>query len=273
MRIKSKIITAWGGLGIAAGVRAWMGTLDYRALYYDPTVDPANPLCRGRAIYLFWHEYISFPLYLRGHNNLSMLLSTHRDAEWLSRAAYHLGFSTVRGSTSRGSSRALRELLEKSKKAHLTITPDGPRGPRRRMAPGPIYLSSKLQIPLVMMGFGYDRPWRMKSWDRFALPKPYSRARSIVSPRVQIPPELGRDEIESYRTRMEILLHRITEEAESWAGDRSCRRGEQPILKVPAGRGIALNASDTRGGLSLLAVNESDKPPTRSDKSSSHRAA
>ena len=264
MRFESKIITAWGGLGIAAGVRAWMGTLDYRALYYDPTVDPTNPLCQGRAIFLFWHEYISFPLYLRGHNNFSMLLSTHRDAEWLSRAAYHLGFSTVRGSTFRGSGRALRAMLEKSRKTHLTITPDGPRGPRRHMAPGPIFLSSKLQIPLVMTGFGYDRPWRMKSWDQFALPKPFSRARSIVSPRIQIPPNLQRDEIESYRARMEKLLNRLTDEAEGWADDGSRRRGEQPVLKVPAGCGTALRTTDAIGAAPAT---------TQSDHQPSHRAA
>ena len=44
---------------------------------------------------------------------------------------------------------------------HLTITPDGPRGPRRQLAPGAIYLASKLGLPLVVMGYGYDRPWRV----------------------------------------------------------------------------------------------------------------
>ena len=107
-----------------------------------------------------------------------MLLSRHRDAEILSHVAYHFGFDFVRGSTNRGGAAALRELLAKSRQMHLTITPDGPRGPRRRMAPGPIYLASKLGLPLVLMGYGYDRPWRLRSWDRFAIPRPCSRARA-----------------------------------------------------------------------------------------------
>ena len=90
-----------------------------------------------------------------------MLLSRHRDAEILSHAAYHLGFDFVRGSTNRGGVAAIRELLEKSRHMHLTITPDGPRGPRRKLAPGSIYLASKLGLPLVVMGYGYDRPWRV----------------------------------------------------------------------------------------------------------------
>ena len=87
-----------------------------------------------------------------------MLLSRHRDAEILSHIAGHLGFAFVRGSTNRGGVSALRQLLARSRDMHLTITPDGPRGPRRRLAPGCIYLASKLGLPLVVMGYGYERP-------------------------------------------------------------------------------------------------------------------
>jgi lysophospholipid acyltransferase (LPLAT)-like uncharacterized protein len=111
-----------------------MGTLDYRVDYSDPAIDPAFCGCTGQRIYVFWHEYLLFPLYLRGHCNLTMLVSRHRDAEILSRVARHMGFEFVRGSTQRGGTAALRELLRKSRQTNLAITPDGPRGgrPRRR---------------------------------------------------------------------------------------------------------------------------------------------
>ena len=161
MKIDNPFLHKLGGLLGSAAIRGWMGTLDYKVAYGDPLVDPIFPECHpGNKIYLFWHEYILFPLYLRGHCNLSMLLSRHRDAEILSYVAHHLGFDFVRGSSNRGGVAALRELLAKSRQMHLTITPDGPRGPRRRMAPGPIFLASKLGLPLVLMGYGYDRPWR-----------------------------------------------------------------------------------------------------------------
>ena len=169
-----------------------MDTLDYRVVFYDPDVDPASPRCRGQKIYVFWHEYILLPLAMRGHCNLAMLLSRHRDAEVLSHVAYHMGFEFVRGSTNRGGVAALRQLLDKSRHMHLAITPDGPRGPRRQMAPGPIFLASKLGIPLVAMGVGYNRPWRAGSWDRFAIPRPFSRARCILSPELHVPPDLDR---------------------------------------------------------------------------------
>src|SRR5690606_8695626 len=127
-----------------------------------------------------------------------MLLSANRDAELLSRAAMHMGFATVRGSTYSAPRRALRGLFRHSRDMHLTLTPDGPRGPRRVMSPGPIYLSSKLQIPLVLLGMGYDRPWRLSSWDRFAVPRPYSRARCVFSAAIQIPPHLTDHRLEVY---------------------------------------------------------------------------
>jgi lysophospholipid acyltransferase (LPLAT)-like uncharacterized protein len=223
------------------GVRAWMRTLEYRAAFYDRSIDPALGFDESR-IYVFWHENILMPLYLRGHCNLAMLLSQHGDADVLSRVANNFGFDCVRGSTFKGAARALRELAERSKRQHLTITPDGPRGPRRQMAQGPIYLASRLQRPLVVMGFGYDRPWRAKSWDRFAVPRPFSRARAIIGPPMLLPPELDRSGLEYYRLRAERLLNALTVEAEAWAAAGSSKDGEFAIVprRAPSSRSVAL---------------------------------
>ena len=214
----------------AAAVRNWMSTLDYKAAYYDRSIDPVFPECKGQKIYIFWHEYILFPFYLRGHCNMTMLLSRHRDAEILSYAAYHLGFDFVRGSTNRGGVAAIRKLLDKSRRMNLTITPDGPRGPRRKMAPGSIYLASKLGLPLVVMGYGYDRPWRVKkAWDHFAIPRPFSRARAILSGEIFVPANLDRDRIDYYRQKIEQLMNRLTTEAETWAESGTRRIGQMNV--------------------------------------------
>ena len=217
MKIQSPFLTNLGGLLGSTFIRNWMSTLDYKGFLYDVRVDPARADCGGQKIYIFWHEYILFPIFLRGHCNLAMLLSRHRDADILSRVAYHLGFEFVRGSTNRGGVAALRELLRKGRQMHLTITPDGPRGPRRKLAPGAIFLASRLELPLVVMGYGFDRPWRFHSWDRFALPRLFSRARAMVSPEIMVPRNLDREGLEHYRQRIEDLLNRLTTEAETWA--------------------------------------------------------
>ncbi len=217
-----------GGFAAAAGIRALMSTLDYQGLFYDRSVDAVYASAHTR-IYVFWHEYLLMPLALRGHCNLTMLLSKHRDADVLFRLAHHMGFDCVRGSTYSGATAALMELSRVGKQMHMAITPDGPRGPRRELAQGPVFLASRLGLPIVPMGFGLDRPWRAKSWDRFAIPRPCSRARGVVGPEIYIPPNLDREELEVRRQGVERLLNELTTEAEAWATSGERRLGQFPV--------------------------------------------
>lgn len=243
-------IGAWS-LVSTASIRQWLKTLDYRVVFGDPHVDPVHPAYRGAKIYIFWHENILMPLYLRGHANISMLLSRHADANILDRVARMMGFGVVRGSTFRGGSVALRELAEHAAVSNLTITPDGPRGPRRRLAPGCVFLASTLGIPIVAMGLGFDRPWRLNTWDRFAIPRPWSRARGMVSRAIQVPPDLDRDGIESHRQGIEQLLTYLSDAAESWATSGRRLDHQQAVRKEPSR--VALRAAGLAGppGVSL----------------------
>lgn len=236
MKFHSPYLRSLAGFSVASVIRNWMSTLDFKTAYYDRSVDPAMSVQDDTAIFLVWHEYIPFPFYLRGNCKTAMLLSRHRDAEWLAEAARYAGHGVVRGSTTRGGSTALREIARRRREINLSITPDGPRGPRREFAQGPIYLSSTLQIPLVAMGCGYDRPWRMPTWDRFAVPRPYSRARAVVSERIMIPPNLDRDGIEHYRRRIARLLLRLTDEAEAWAESGTGKLNQVPTRRQAAMR-------------------------------------
>lgn len=243
MGVRNPHLVKLGGLALAALTRGWMSTLDYQTAYYDPAIDPAHAGFRGPAIFVFWHEYIPFLFYLRGHCDITMLLSRHQDAEWISSAARHMGFRTIRGSTQRGGVAALREMFRQSRQVNLAITPDGPRGPRRRFATGAVYLSSRLGIPLVAAGLGYDRPWRIRSaWDQFAVPRPYSRARLISSPFLHIPSHLDREGIERCRQRVESLLNRLTLAAEQWAESGVRLREQQPLRRE--GKSLGWRACD-----------------------------
>lgn len=223
--------TKLGGLAGASFLRVWMGTLDFKIAHYDCTSDPARPDFGGHCIHVFWHEYLTFPGTIWGHCDMAALVSQHRDGDWASRAARHLGFDIVRGSTTRGGAAALRELKRKSQHCNLTIMPDGPKGPRRKMSNGPVYLASRLQIPIVPVGFGYQRPWRLNSWDRFALPRPFSRARSIFGPRIMVPKRLDRNGLEETRGRIEILLNDLTEQAELWAASGQRIEGQVALVR------------------------------------------
>jgi len=253
VKIKSPFAIGCWSLVATAAIRQWMGTLDYQVEFGDPAVDPVHRDYRGAKIYVFWHENILMPLFLRGHSNISMLLSRHADANILDRVARMMGFGVVRGSTSHGSMTALRELSDRASRGNLTITPDGPRGPRRRLAPGCVFLASSLGIPVVAMGLGFERPWRTSTWDRFAVPRPFSRARAVVSRAVAVPPALDRDGIEWHRTGIERLLTHLTDDAEAWATAGTRRPGECVVRKEPsrfARQGAALSG---RPGVPLAA--------------------
>jgi lysophospholipid acyltransferase (LPLAT)-like uncharacterized protein len=260
MKLRSPWLTKVAGLLMTAVIRLWMRTLDYKGAFYDPTVDPTDPRCRQNGLYIFWHENILIPLYMRGHCNLAMLMSQHRDADLLSRLALHFGFRFVRGSTRRGGDRALRELVRLAGRSHLTITPDGPRGPRRKLAAGPIYLASKTGMPLVLMGLGYDRPWRAPTWDRFAIPRPFTRARAVLSPAIHLPPDLDRDGIEHYRQRIEALLELMTREAEAWAEAGTAKMDQVAPRRGPAPLGTTLAALEAWWCSGAAASDESSLP-------------
>ena len=234
LRPTSRLAIGGWSLVTTACVRQWMRSLDYQVDFGDPEVDPVHPGYRGAKIYVFWHENILMPLYLRGHSNIAMLLSRHADAHILDRVARMMGFGVVRGSTFRGGSAALRELAERAAVSNLTITPDGPRGPRRRLAAGCVFLASTLGIPIVAMGMGYDRPWRMGTWDRFALPRPGSRARGVVSRAIAVPPDLDRDGMEWHRQGIERVLTSLSDAAEAWATAGGSRPGARRVRSEPS---------------------------------------
>ena len=226
---------------VASGaIRCWLETLDVRVVYYDPTVDPALPLSEERNIYVFWHEYILLPLAFRGQCNLAMLVSRHRDAELLSRVARQMGFDFVRGSSNRGGAAALREILQRCRSMNLAITPDGPRGPRRELAAGPIYLSSKLGFPIVPLGLACHRPWRLKSWDRFAAPRPFSKARAVIGPQLRMPPDLNRDGIEHYRLVVQKHLNQLCDIADDWVESRIDFAKSFPVRRDAARRAMGM---------------------------------
>lgn len=228
MKLNGPLITRIVSRPVSMLIRMWMTTLSCRALFDDPKVNLSLSADRPR-IYLFWHENILFPLHYCSDKHVAILLSQHRDADILARIGNWFRFYCVRGSSYRGGVRALRELAKVTKTHHIAISPDGPRGPRRTLAAGPIFLASKMQMPIVLGGIAYDRPWRLKSWDRFAVPRPFSRTRAIASGEIMVPPDLDRDGIEHWRQKIENELNRRTEEAQQWAESGEKRAGEVKV--------------------------------------------
>jgi lysophospholipid acyltransferase (LPLAT)-like uncharacterized protein len=115
-------------------------------------------------------------LYLHRDEGISVLISEHRDGELIARVAVSLGFRTVRGSTSRGAARALAGMVRELEHGHdVAVTPDGPRGPARTFAPGALIAAQRAGAPVIAVGVSAKAAWRLRSWDRFVIPKPFGR--------------------------------------------------------------------------------------------------
>lgn len=206
--------------------------LSYRICHYDRSVDPARPEYNEHVVFAFWHEYISGVLPRWGHTPLTVLCSQHRDGEWVNQLAVALGLNIVRGSSTRGGSAAIRQMKRNSKFSSIAMTPDGPRGPRREMALGPVYLASLLGMPLVPVGVGISNAFRLKTWDSLAIPSHKSKVRCVFGPKIRIPKKCGRDGLEARRQGVQKLMNDLTTTAEQWAESDQKMLGEQSFVRV-----------------------------------------
>lgn len=211
-------------------IRGWIGTLRYRYRPLGPNVDPHQPGLGTRYIYAAWHENMLLLAYHYGRPDIFVLISQHADGEMIAEVCRHLRFRLIRGSTTRGGVESIRRMLRLGRQAHLAITPDGPRGPRRHVHQGLIYLAARTGMPIVPVGVGFERPWRMRSWDRFAVPRPWSLSVCVTGPVIQIPPDLDRDQLEQYRLAVEEAMAQANAAAERLAeGGKLPPRSSAPV--------------------------------------------
>ena len=161
---------------LASGlIRALGATLRYRDV--NETNVPVGITIAGPTIFAFWHRSLLVCAHrFRGHG-IAILISRSFDGELIARTVERLGFVAIRGSSSRGGASALRGMAEAYAQGHIcAITADGPRGPAQIAKPGPVQLAALTGAPWVGAFYALpDRAWTLRSWDRFLIPKPFSR--------------------------------------------------------------------------------------------------
>lgn len=128
-----------------------------------------------QVIYALWHGELLPLLWLHRSQDIALVISEHRDGEIIARIAETLGYATVRGSSSRGGGRALIGLMRELESGRdAAVTPDGPRGPAHVFAPGAAIAAQRTGALIVPIRASASRAWRLKSWDRFLVPKPFA---------------------------------------------------------------------------------------------------
>lgn len=198
-------------------IRTLCGSMRYESRFIHENYLPDNPCLPGRVIYVFWHDSMLMPAYFYGRKDIYTLVSPHADGQWLAGMLERLGFSVVRGSSNHKGTEALRQMLRVARSSHIAISPDGPRGPRRKLKDGPIYLASRSGLPIVPMGFACNKAWHAGSWDCLAIPKLFARGFGVSAPPIAIPPGVSKDTLEPFRQQVEESLHAVSQIAERWA--------------------------------------------------------
>jgi lysophospholipid acyltransferase (LPLAT)-like uncharacterized protein len=170
-------------------------------------------------IYILWHNrFFSVPpawnRICRSHRKTVALTSASHDGDMVARAMAVFGLGAVRGSSSRravaalvGLKRALMEGLD------VCLTPDGPRGPRYRIQPGVIKLAEASGAPIIPVHVRFSSAWRLKTWDRFVIPKPFSKVQVTFAEAITISRGLDAEEFETQRLKLESLLVNGTDDA------------------------------------------------------------
>lgn len=214
----TRIIICWLAAGL---IRAVWGSSRWRAV---GAAIPAAYWDDNRPFILaFWHGRLMMLPYCWPHGrSMSMLISHHRDGDMIARTIGHFELGAIRGSTAKagkkdkGGGAALRAMLTCLKSgACVGITPDGPRGPRRKVDGSALALARLSGAPVIPVSFATTRRIHLKSWDRFLVALPFSRGVFVWGEPVFVSRDAGAQQLAQAAQTLEDTLNRITDEADA----------------------------------------------------------
>jgi len=138
---------------------------------------PATAGVRRPVVVAVWHGLMLAPIWTQRNRGIMALASEHGDGEIIARILERLGYAPpARGSSTRGGARGLIAMIQALRAGtSLAFTPDGPRGPAHIAQPGLFVAAHRAGVPIVPMSMHAARAWHLRSWDRYAIPKPFAR--------------------------------------------------------------------------------------------------
>jgi hypothetical protein len=169
-------------------------------------------------VYCFWHNRIPTATYFWRRRGIVVMSSQSFDSEYIARFIQRFGYGAAKGSSTRGARGGLIQMIRAvrgGKSAAFTV--DGPRGPIYEAKPGALLLAKKSGAAILPFSISLDRCWRLPSWDRIEIPKPFARAFVVIGERIYI--KDADDEAE--RERFQRALDDLREQSDARAGSRS----------------------------------------------------
>ena len=138
------------------------------------------------------------------------MVSKSFDGEWIARMVTHLGYRIFRGSASKAGAAALVMMLRDKNEGDLALTVDGPHGPAEKVKPGALTLAARGRLPIVPISYIAAKAWRLNSWDRFILPKPFTTITVRYGKQIMVSQKPDEDEIKCLTRAVEEGINRIS---------------------------------------------------------------
>lgn len=216
-----KIRAPWA-TWLAACLLVWIFQLLFRTIRIrfrevDPTTNPYDG--QGPAvIYSVWHEAMLYPIFGGKHTRTVALVSKHQDGSLLAQGLGRLGVGLVRGSSNHSGASALRELIELPADLNIVLTPDGPRGPRRRTKSGMTWIASRTGRAVVPSGCAAVRYWKFPGgWTHLEIPRPFTTVYLCTGAPVEIPADASRETMIEREAHIQSEMDRLTAAAKQLA--------------------------------------------------------
>ena len=198
---------------LALGMRLWFLTCKVKIHNPENLVlagDEKQPLIAS-----FWHYSIAYLFFHVRKYSATVMVSASRDGDYIARLAEEFGFDSVRGSRNKKGFEALKGMLRAVRNgSNAAIVADGSQGPVRVAQPGAILVASRTGAPVIPIVWSASRYFTIRSWDRTAIPKLFSRIDVFYGEPIYIPAKLKPEEMDEYRIRLEQDLNTLY--ADAW---------------------------------------------------------
>ena len=207
---KQRLIIRFAGVALYWIVRAICVTLKFEVKGWEHHTD------REPLVYCFWHNRIPIATYFWRHRGIVVMSSRSFDSEYIARFIQRFGYGAAKGSSTRGALAGLIQMIRavrSGKSAAFTV--DGPRGPIYEAKPGALLLAKKTGAAILPFSISLDRCWRLPSWDRIEIPKPFARAFVVIGERIYV------KDADDEAGRFQRALDELRERSDSLAGSHS----------------------------------------------------
>ena len=170
-----------------------------------------------RVVFVFWHESVLTSCWFWRGRGIVIMSSRSRDGEYTARFIKRFGYGTARGSSTRGSRRALVELSEcLASGIDAAFTIDGPRGPAHIAKEGAVTLARHTECPILPFIIAVRRCIELPTWDRLQIPLPFTKAITIIGKPIWVPHNADQTEIGRKRSEMQAALDALGRRGQAW---------------------------------------------------------